>query len=498
MKTIGISIMIAVILHFGEIRIYGQSNNNSKVRTLSLKEVVDLAISQSSAIKYVQNTNVNYYWRWKNFQSRFRPSLSLNGELPDYNNSTEAVTQPDGSIRFKQVSNAQTSAKLSLSQSIPQLGTKVYAASSVYRVQDFNQNKIDYSGSPFLIGFTQPIFAYNWMKWSKKTEPLIYEEANKNYIESVEEISLYATKRFFDYLKIQTNYNLAQSNLKNGKANLRIAEEKKKLGKISQNDFSRIQLSVLNAQKSLNLASMKLRNADFELKSYVGLDQNQQIKLLMPLEMIFFDIDPQKALEEAKANRKETPRNERRKIIAQRDVVEAKRSSGLQATLSGRYGVSNSDNTLYGIYENPERERVLKLSFNIPILDWVKSASEIKLAESERDLVLYDVEKDEQDFEREVIVQVEQFSLLKDQMTVTREADKVAENGYQIALKKFQNGEISITDLNISLSERESAKRDYIDSLKDYWTAYYNLRILTLYDFEFDQKINYDNPMIGE
>ena len=387
---------------------------------------------------------------------------------------------------------------MSLSQSIPQLGTYVYAASSVYRVQDFNQNKVDYSGSPFLIGFSQPIFAYNWMKWSKRMEPLVYEEANKNFVESVEEISLAATRKFFDYLKIQTNYNLAESNLKNSMVNLKIAEEKTKLGRISENDFARIKLSVLNAQKSLNKSSMDLRNADFELKSYTGLDQDIKIKLLMPLEMVFFEIDPQKALEEAKANRKETPLYERRKIDAERQVVQAKRNSGLQASLSGRYGVSNSSGTFNGVYENPEKERVIKLTLSVPILDWGRSASQIKLAESQRDLVLYDVQKDERDFERQVIVQVEQFSLLKDQMVTAREADKVAGNGYQIALKKFQNGEISITDLNISLSERESAKRDYIDSLREYWVAYYNLRILTLYDFQFDQKISYTNPMIDE
>ena len=76
------------------------------------------------------------------------------------------------------------------------------------------------------------------------------------------------------------------------------------------------------------------------------------------------------------------------------------------------------------------------------------------------------------------------------------EADKVAENGYQIALRKFQNGEISIMDLNISLQEREKAKRDYIGSLQDYWVAFYDLRILTLYDFEMQEKIWYPNPML--
>ena len=65
-----------------------------------------------------------------------------------------------------------------------------------------------------------------------------------------------------------------------------------------------------------------------------------------------------------------------------------------------------------------------------------------------------------------------------------------------IALKKFQNGEISITDLNISLQERESAKRDYIRSIENYWESYYLLREMTLYDFEFKQKIYYTNPML--
>ncbi len=496
MKRFGIIVMMIFLCCAGEFRLSAQDVDQDIVKTLSLQEVVDLAITQSSDVKYAENRNVNYYWRWKNFQSSFRPSLTLNGDLPNYNNSTQAVTQPDGSIVFQQVSNAQTSANIALSQSIPQLGTYVYAATSVYRVQDFNLNSVDYSGSPFLIGFSQPIFAYNWMKWSRKTEPLVYEEAKKDFVESVEQISLNATRRFFNYLKIQTNFNLARSNLKNSSVNLKIAEERKKLGKISENDFSRIKLSVLNAQKALNTASMNLRNADFELKSYTGLDQNQKINLLMPLEMVFFDIDPKKALEEAKANRKETPQYERRKIDAERQLVQAKRNSGPQISLNGRYGVSNSSSTLPGVYNNPEKERVLKLTVSLPLLDWGRSASKIKLAESQRDLVMYDVAKDEQDFEREVVVQVEQFSLLKDQMVTAKEADKVAENGYEIALKKFQNGEISITDLNISLAERESAKRDYIDSLREYWVAYYNLRILTLYDFQFDQKITYSNPML--
>jgi hypothetical protein len=465
---------------------------------LSLNNIVSLAIHQSASIKYVQNTNVNYYWRWKNFRTSFRPVLTLNGDIPNYSHTTTAVTQPDGSIEFKQVSQIQASTQLSLSQSIPQTGTYIYAATNLYRVQDYIKNSVEFSGNPFQIGLYQPVFAYNYMKWQKKTEPLVHEEAQKNFVESVERIALEATQKFFRYLQIQTSYNLAENNLKNSEDNLRIAEAKMKLGRISENDFSRIQLSVFNARKALNKARMDLKNADFELKSFVNLDQNQPIRLVVPLDMVLFGIDAEKALAEAKENRKETPYFQRRLIEADRDLVRAKRSTGLSATLVGSYGLSNSAPTYDGVYDNPEKQRSVKLSMSIPILDWGRSSSSVKLAESQRELVVYDVEKDISDFERGVVVQVEQFGLLHDQLNTANEADKVAGNGYLISLRKFQSGEISITDLNISLQERESAKRDYISAIQNYWESFYLLRILTLYDFELNRKISYENPMLSK
>jgi outer membrane protein TolC len=472
------------------------AQDSTLVVSLSLRNVVDLAISQSSSVKYVQNTDVNYYWRWKNHQTRFSPQLTLSGNLPDFENQTKPITQPDGSIEFNKVTQLETSAQLALSQPIPQLGAYVYAASGIVRIQDFINGAVDFSGYPVSVGITQPIFAYNWMKWARMTEPLVYEEAQKRFIESIEEISYNATARFFNYLKIQTNYSLAESNLKNSRDNLKIAQVKKELGNISENDYSRIQLSVFNAQKALNNARIDLKNADYELKKYIGLDQNQTIDLIIPLDMFLWEVDSEKALEESLANRKETPSFERRLIQADRDLTAAKRNAGIRATLQMSYGVSNSAEELGGVYQNPDQQQNVKLGLSVPLLDWGRSESEVKLAESRRELVLYDVDQDRQDFERRVVVQVEQFNLIKSQIETAEAADKVAEEGYTIALKKFQNGEISITDLNISLQERESAKRDYIRSIENYWESYFLLREVTLYDFEFNQKIHYTNPML--
>jgi len=464
---------------------------------LSLKNVIDLAINQSSATKYAQNTNVGAYWRFKNFQTRFRPQLVLSGDLPKFENTNSPITQPDGSIKFQRIRRLSASANLSLNQSIAQTNTSIYAATSVYGINDILAQDQEFSGSPIYIGIHQPIFQYNWAKWYKRTAPVEYERAQKDYLETIEEIAHRATSLFFSYLRIQTNYDLAKSNLHNSQANLEIAEVRRELGTISENDYSRIKLSVLNAQKSVRNADMDLRNADFQLKSYINLDQGTNIELMIPLEMSLFHIDPQKALQEAKENKDDVINFQQRLLNADRELEQAKRENSLQATLSGSYGLSNSSEVFGGIYEQPEQQQFVELSVTVPILDWGRSASQVKLAESQRELVLYDVERDKKDFERRVVVQVERFNLLREQLKTAEEADKVAENGYKIAQKKFQNGEISITELKISLSERESAKRDYIRSIEDYWESYYYIRILTLYDFEFERKIFYDNPMLA-
>jgi outer membrane protein TolC len=466
--------------------------------SLDLQDVVSLAIEQSSDVKYAQNTNVNYYWRYKNFKTSNMPKLVLSGELPSFVNSIEAIGQDNGSTVFQKVHSLTTSARLSLAQSIALTGTYISASTSATRFEDYIQHSTQYNGSPMSFSFYQPIFALNWLKWQKKTEPLVYDEAQRSYIETIESISLTSVYRFFRFLLVQTNYNLAESNLKNSTINLKIAQTKKDIGTISENNYARNELAVLNATKALNRARMDLKNADFELKSYINLPLDRKIDLQMPLNITLFEIDPQKALEQAKANRKEGSEYKRRLIEADRNLVSAKRTTGLSATLQGSYGLANRAVDLPGIYKDAPLQQYLGLSLSVPILDWGASASAVKLAESRRDLIIYDVEKDRIDFERSVVVQVEQFSLLKDQLVTTKEADKVAANGYLIALKLFQNGETTITDLNIALSERDNAKRDYIYSLQSYWEAYYKLRILTLYDFDRNQKIGYINPLLSK
>jgi outer membrane protein TolC len=50
-------------------------------------------------------------------------------------------------------------------------------------------------------------------------------------------------------------------------------------------------------------------------------------------------------------------------------------------------------------------------------------------------------------------------------------------------------GRIGIDNLYIAQNEKDQAKTQYVQALRQYWQAYYQLRRLTLYDFETGRPI---------
>jgi outer membrane protein TolC len=73
--------------------------------------------------------------------------------------------------------------------------------------------------------------------------------------------------------------------------------------------------------------------------------------------------------------------------------------------------------------------------------------------------------------------------MLRLSIEITKKADQVASERYNVAQNRYLIGKIDITNLNIALNEKDAAKRGYINALQSFWTAYYDLRGLTLYDF---------------
>lgn len=473
----------------------------TQAQATTLSEVLQLAQAQSVAAKQANTQQRTNFWSYRSFQAQFKPQLSLDGSLPNFTRSYVQVTQPDGNIRFEPVSYNNSILNLSLSQTIAPTGGTIFIQKQLQRFDNFIQNSTLYNGIPFGIGLSQPLFQFNQMRWDRKIQPLLFAEGNQQLIESLEQVSLTATTLYFDLLVAQVNLQIAETNRANNDTLYQIALHKLEMGKISQNDLLQLQLSVLNAEKDLASARQTAAVASLKLKTFAGYrdagneqagtGRQQLLELAIPNQIPALTVDVKRALDEAFANRAGAIGFRRRLLEAGRDVEKARKNNGLNATLTAGYGLSNQGSNLIDVYIRPQNREYVSLQFTLPIMTWGRAQALVETARANRELAQQTVEQDKLTFEQEIFTQVTLLHMLDQQVTLTAKADQIGQQRYQIAQDRFKLSNLSVTDLGIATQEKDRARRDAILALRDYWQAFYTLRLLTLYDFETNRKITY-------
>ena len=463
---------------------YAQYNDD--LFELMLKDVVQLAKEQSTAALAAETRKERFYWLYRSYLSEYKPRLVLSGDLPDFTRNIEPITQEDGSIVYQPVSQNDTRLNLDATQSIGYTGTEFFLRSSVFRFDDFDRDIVRYSGNPAVIGVRQPLFQFNSLQWNRKIEPLRYEESQREYVEELETIALEATARFFDLLLAQVSMEVAQKNVANNDTIYRIAQGRYNLGRIAENDLLQLELNLMNSRQAVAQAELDLETSTLRLKSYIGFNQNQNIVLIAPDEIPEFVVEEADALQQARNNRSTVVEFERRLAEAEAEVAQERGNTGLNANLVATFGFTNRADTYPELYRNPDDQQTINIGFFIPVLDWGRQKSRVKTAEAFRELEQFTVAQDRINFEQEVLTKVRTFKMLRNRADITAVADDIADRSYNISYNRYLIGKISITDLVRSMEEKDRARTQYIESLREFWLAYYDLRALTLYDFEAD------------
>ncbi|TAE32644.1 MAG: TolC family protein [Cytophagales bacterium] len=461
---------------------------------LSLPEVVQLAREQSIASKQAATLQKTNYWKYRSFRSDYKPQLSLDGSLPGFTRSFIQVQQPDGTIAFQPVSNNNSLLNLSLSQNIALTGGSIYVQHQLQRFDDFRNQNTLYNGIPFAIGLSQPLFRFNPMKWERRIEPLRYAESNQQYLESLEQVALDATGLYFDLLVAQVNLQIAETNRSNNDTLFTIAKYKLELGKISRNDLLQLQLSVLNARKDLASARQTAEVASLRLRAFLNLQgENTTLRpfeLAIPGQISSFTVDLQQALGQAFANRSAAIGFGRQKLEADRELERARKENGLNAVLNADFGLTNRGARPGDVYVRPQDRQFAEIRFTVPIMTWGRQQARTETARANAELTVQTIEQNKRTFEQQIYTQVTLLDMLRQQVQLTAEADEIAQNRYQIAQERFKLSNLTVTDLGIAIQDKDRARRDAILALRDYWQSYYTLRLLTLYDFETNRKLD--------
>lgn len=467
------------------------NNVFAQENSLGLQDWIAIAQENATGVKVIQASYENSYWDYRSIRSEYKPQLSLSGTAVDYNRRFVEVLQPDGSIRYQEVENNKMSLGMALEQNIAPTGTRLSIRSEWQRFDDFDQNINLFNGYPVLFGIEQPLFRYNDLHWQQKIAPMRLNEAEKTFAEKMERMSWQTCRLYFDLLEATVNRDIAKTNLENTDTLYKIAEVRFELGELSQHDLLQLKLSGINAGKDQAAAALSMETRERILMSFTGHITKEKIILLWPKALENFPMDEVKALQEALENRKQTWNWKRRMAEAEAEVARAKGESGLSADLSASIGLSKSAEVWDGVYQSPNEQQTLWVGLSIPIMDWGRTKSRRQKARVNKELLQYEIEQEKIDFIREIETEIKQFELLQEQLEFAKEAQSISEQRYRISTERFKTGDIEISDLNISMGEKDRAQRDYVNSLRACWESYYKIRLLTLYDFRTQQKIHY-------
>lgn len=465
------------------VSIIGESQEKA-VLTLTLDETIKLAQSDAPNVLIAQTQLSNNYWIFRSFEADYKPQVSFNATLPSLNRTINQVTLPSGSVSFIPQSFMRNSADVSVTQRVSRTGGTVFASTGLERLDIFGTNKeSSYLSNPITVGFSQPIFGFNSFKWDKKIAPLEFDLAKRNYSENMEAVATDAARLFFGVYIAQISVKAAEQDLANADTLYQIAQGRFSVGKIAETDLLQVEISQMGADAALSRATLDLQQSTENLRNFLGIKNAVDFNLIPPIEIPDFGIDVDKALEYALKNRSEILDFERRKLVAEQNVDRAIGENGVDVRVSGRVGLSQTDLTLAGAYASPLDQEQLTLSLSVPIMDWGKAESERQIAESNLKVVQMQVEQDRINFEQNIRLRVQQFDLLRTQAKLAERTYEVSQKNFDITKKRYLIGKIGVTELNIAIAEQEKRRQNYMNALRAFWLAHYEMRALTLYDF---------------
>lgn len=489
---------LSVVLAIGYLLFFNTLSAQKTTKQLTLDEVIEIAKDQSLQAVLAKHRFRGSYWQYRTYKAKYLPMLTLNSSLFSFDRSIRqsyAYENGEWIERIGESKSLNSSGRLNLSQNIGLTGGNIFMSSALSRNDRLQGDSlVRFISNPVNIGFRQPINGYNELHWEKKIEPKRFEEAKKQYIDAMEAVSVRAVNFFFDLALAQMNLEISKLNYNNTDTLYKIARGRYNMGTIAENELLQLELSHLNSGASFNSASIDLEVNKFQLRSFLGFNENVDLELLIPSEIPELEINVSHALEEAKKNNPEIIRLERQLIEAKRDVAAARSERGMNATLFASFGLTKEAPDISGAYISPQDQQQVEIGIQLPLADWGLGRGRYKMAQSNQEVVMTTVQQSKVDFEQNVLLSAMQFNLQDDQLIIAAKADTVASYRYEVAKQRFMIGKIDVLDLNVALQEKDVARRSYIAAMRNFWNYYYNMRRLTLYDYISDKplSVSYD------
>ncbi|OKZ08254.1 TolC family protein [Bacteroides nordii] len=461
-------------------------------REITLNEAIALARTQSVDAAVALNELKTAYWEYRTFRADLLPEVNLTGTLPNYKKSYSSYQNSDGTYGFVRNNYLELSGDLSIDQNIWLTGGKLSLSTSLDYIRQFGGNgKEQFMSVPINLELTQPIFGVNKLKWNRRIEPVRYEEAKAAFISATEDVTRKTITYFFQLLLAKETLATARQNELNAEHLYKVAGAKREMGQISENELLQLKLSALNAKAATTEAVSNLNANMFQLRAFLGMDENTKLEPVVPESAPDIRMEYNEVLSKA-LERNSFAQNIRRRQLESDYAVATARGDLRSVDLFASVGYTGLDKEFTSAYNHLLDNQIVQVGVKIPILDWGKRRGKVRVAKSNREVVLSKIRQEQMNFNQDIFLLVEHFNNQAQQLSIAKEADIIAQQRYKTSIETFLIGKINTLDLNDAQNSKDQARQKHISELYNYWSYFYQIRSLTLWDFERDTELEVD------
>ena len=346
--------------------------------------------------------------------------------MPNYNKSYSTYQNSDGSYSFVRNNTLGLSGALSIDQNIWFTGGKLSLASSLDYIKQLGSGgDKQFMSVPVSLELTQPIFGVNSLKWNRRIEPVRYAEAKAAFISATEQVTMKTITYFFELLLAKEALVTAQQNKANSDRLYEVAIAKRKMGQISENDLLQLKLNSLQGKADVTEAESTLNAKMFQLRSFLGVSESEGLNPVIPASVPGIKMDYDRVLNKALERNSFAQNIRRRQLEADYEVATA-RGNLRSIDLFASVGYTGQNYEFSSAYQDLLDNQIVKVGVKIPILDWGKRRGKVRVAKSNREVVLSKIRQEQMDFNQDIFLLVANFNNQAQQLEIAEEADQIA------------------------------------------------------------------------
>lgn len=471
------------------------------IQGLTMLDAIGVAIDNSLQSKMYRNSYEAGYWEYRSYRASFRPFLKLSADLGGLNRSMVILQDFNtGNLAYRTNWSLTDDACLSLEQAVPLTGGTLSLSAQLSRLDQYLPSRsVTYYAQPLYLGYSQSLGGYNQYRWNRKILPEQYELYRREYVEQMENLKSSVIASYWNYVSLIDSYERCLKDFDESQRLYALAKRRHSLGLTEKRSLQQLELKLVEDSIEVSNRRLAMQIAHDNLCSHMGILEDTELELTPDFHVPNVVVPADDVIQRVLENSSYSVTRHIQSMQSQQNVERTRASTGLQASVSLRVGLSGTGNLLSSALGMLHDQEIASVSISVPIVDWGEGRARVRQARAQADMVDSSLEQNMSDYRRELVSQVMAFNNMGMVCRLSERAFQLAQENYSDAIQDYSMGRLTVTELNYIRSSRDEARLSYIGNVASFWQQYYNLRSITHWDYIENMPVSEDfNTMENE